>query len=135
MLPDQDKYGGWPDSGEYDVTEIAGNDPTQGYYTAHWGGSGGNCGHPCGGGQSTIADSSADFHTYALDWEPSGITWYVDGKQVAKVTDSGAVQTHPFYIIANFSVGGSWGPLNGAPDGSTPFPSSMDIDYLRVWQH
>jgi len=135
QLPDQDKYGGWPDSGEYDVVEIAGNKPNYAYWTAHWGGSGGECGHPCGGGEGSIADASAGFHTYALDWEPDSLTWYVDGVQKAKVTDKGGIQTHPFYIIANFSVGGDWGPLQGAPDGSTPFPTSMDIDYLRVWQH
>jgi beta-glucanase (GH16 family) len=134
-LPDQDVYGGWPNSGEYDVVEIAGNNPSYAYFTAHWAGGSSECGHPCGGGESSIADASADFHTYALDWETTGITWYVDGKKVAEETRSGAIQNHPFYVIANFSVGGDWGPLQGAPDSSTPFPTSMDIDYLRVWQH
>lgn len=136
MLPDQDKNGPWPDSGEYDVVEIAGNDPTKGHFTAHWGPNGsGDCGHPCTPQEETISDASADYHTYGFDWQPDGLTWYVDGKQVGnKITDPNAIRNHPFYIIANFSVGGSWPPLNGAPDSSTVFPASMDIDYLRVWQ-
>ncbi len=136
MLPDQDKYGAWPDSGEYDVVEIPGNTPTEYHFTSHWGPNGsGICGHPCTPQQATIADSSADYHTYGFDWEPDGLTWYVDGQKMGnKVTDPGAIKQTPFYIIANFSVGGDWGPLHGAPDATTKFPASMDIDYLRVWQ-
>lgn len=135
MLPDQGKYGAWPGSGEYDVFEIPGNDPTEYHFTAHWAGNG-VCGHACTPQQATIPDSSAGFHTYGLDWEPSGLTWYFDGKKMGNtVNDAGSVKNTPFYIIANFSVGGSWGPLQGGTDGSTPFPASMDIDYLRVWQH
>jgi beta-glucanase (GH16 family)/lysophospholipase L1-like esterase len=136
MLPDQEANGAWPDSGEYDVVEIAGNDPTKGYFTSHWGPNGsGTCGHPCTPQEATIADASAGFHTYGFDWEEDGLTWYVDGKQIGeKITDPAAIRNTPFYIIANFSVGGTWPPLNGAPDASTPFPASMDIDYLRVWQ-
>lgn len=134
-LPDQKIYGAWPGSGEYDNFEIPGNNPTEYHFTAHWGGSGGQCGHPCSPQMATISDASATYHTYGLDWEPNGLTWYVDGKKMGNtVTDSAAIQNHPFYIIANFSVGGSWGPLNGGPDASTPFPAEMDIDYLRVWQ-
>lgn len=136
MLPDQKTYGGWPDSGEYDVVEIAGNDPTIGHFTAHWGPDGsGTCGHPCTPQEETIADASTGFHTYGFDWEADGLTWYVDGKQMGnKITDQVEIRNTPFYIIANFSVGGTWPPLNGGPDASTPFPSQVDIEYLRVWQ-
>jgi beta-glucanase (GH16 family) len=134
-LPDQNKYGPWPGSGEYDNFEIPGNNPTDYHFTAHWGGTGGACGHPCSPQEATIPDASAAYHTFGLDWEPTGLTWYVDGKKMGNtITDAGAIQNHPFYIIANLSVGGNWGPLNGAPDASTPFPAEMDIDYLRVWQ-
>lgn len=136
MLPDQDKYGPWPDSGEYDVVEVAGNDPTKYHFTSHWGPNGsGICGHPCTPQVATVVDMSAGYHTYGFEWQPDGLTWYFDGQKMGnKITDPGAIKQTPFYIIANFSVGGSWPPLNGAPDGSTKFPASMDIDYLRVWQ-
>ncbi len=134
-LPDQKKYGTWPGSGEYDNFEIPGNNPSEYHFSVHWSGSGGKCGHPCSSQVATISDASATYHTFGLDWEPNGLSWYVDGKKMGNtVTDPAAIQNHPFYIIANLSVGGSWPPLNGAPDASTPFPSEMDIDYLRVWQ-
>jgi hypothetical protein len=131
-----EQHGGWPDSGEFDVFEIPGNDPTEYHFTAHWGGTGGECGHPCSAQQAVISDAAENWHTYGLDWEPDGLTWYVDGKKMGEtITDPAAVKNYPFYIIANFSVGGDWGPLRGGTDGSTPFPASMDIDWLRVYQH
>ncbi|MCK9923869.1 glycoside hydrolase family 16 protein [Frankia sp. AgPm24] len=126
---------GWPDTGEMDVFEIPGNNPTEYHFTAHWGGGGGECNHPCSPQQATISDASAGWHVFGLDWEPDGLTWYVDGvKRGHTVSDPGAVKNTPFYVIANFSVGGTWGPLGGGVDASTPFPASMDIDYLRVYQ-
>jgi beta-glucanase (GH16 family) len=35
------------------------------------------------------------------------------------------------YLLANLAVGGTW---PGDPDASTPFPASMIIDHIRVWQ-
>ena len=35
------------------------------------------------------------------------------------------------YVLANLAVGGDW---PGYPDDSTPFPSYLDIDYIRVYQ-
>jgi beta-glucanase (GH16 family) len=35
------------------------------------------------------------------------------------------------YVILNLAVGGDWA---GSPNSSTPFPSTMKVDYVRVWQ-
>jgi len=127
---------GWPDTGEFDVFEIPGNDPTDFHFTAHWGGNGGDCGHPCSAQTATIPDASTNWHTFGLDWEATGLTWYVDGQKVGRtITDPAAIKNTPFFIIANFSVGGTWAPLKGGVDANTPFPASMDIDWLRVYQH
>jgi hypothetical protein len=37
-----------------------------------------------------------------------------------------------FYIILNLAVGGNFG---GNPDGSTVFPQSMEVDYVRVYNN
>ncbi len=137
-LPEQQQQGGkaWPDTGEYDVFEIPGNDPGDYHFTAHWGGAGGGCGHPCSPQVATISNAATNWHVYGLDWEPTGLTWYLDGQKMGNtITTPAAIKNYPFYIIANLSVGGSWGPLKGGITGSTPFPASMDIDYLNVWQH
>jgi beta-glucanase (GH16 family) len=76
-----------------------------------------------------------DYHVYAVEWQPGGIVWSVDSAVYATVTRSdvsGAwVFDHPFFIILNVAVGGSW---PGSPDGTTVFPQTMLVDYVRVYQ-
>jgi beta-glucanase (GH16 family) len=81
------------------------------------------------GSEWTGPNFSAGWHTFAVDWEPGSLTWYVDG--VARFHTSNKVTSKPQYLVANLAVGGGW---PGNPDATTPFPSSLQIDYIRVWQ-
>jgi beta-glucanase (GH16 family) len=74
-------------------------------------------------------DYSQDYHTYAVDWQPDHIIWYIDGVERARATN--AIPNEPMYIIVNLAVGGLW-PRN--PDQSTRFPAYYDVDYIRVYQ-
>jgi beta-glucanase (GH16 family) len=76
-------------------------------------------------------DFSAGWHTFAIDWEPSSLTWYVDGVARWQWTGGGIPQ-EPMYLILNLAVGGNW---PGPPDATTSFPAYLDVDYVRVWQH
>ena len=80
--------------------------------------------------QAVGPDYSQDFHTYAVQWEPGLITWYVDG-QVTNTYSSGNVSSEEMYLLVNLAIGGWW---PGDPDGSTPFPARMTIDYIRAYQ-
>jgi beta-glucanase (GH16 family) len=40
------------------------------------------------------------------------------------------VYDHPFYLLLNVAVGGQW---PGSPDGTTTFPQTMTVDYVRVY--
>ena len=77
------------------------------------------------------------YHVYAVDWEPDRIAFYMDGHCYCTRTRAslpkGApwVFDHPFFIILNNAVGGSW---PGAPDQTTRFPQETRVDYVRVWQ-
>ncbi len=81
-------------------------------------------------------DFSAGFHTFGLDWEPTGLTWYVDG--IARFTSTqnlppGSLIPGNMFVIANLSIGRP-GSYPGAPNGLTVFPQNLDIDYIRVYQ-
>jgi beta-glucanase (GH16 family) len=41
------------------------------------------------------------------------------------------VFNHPFYIILNLAVGGDY---VGAPNASTTFPQTMQVDWVRVYR-
>jgi len=128
----------WPYNGEVDIMEILGKDTFTGYSTLHApmynGGNGYGQSYKAAGG----ADLSADFHTYAADWDSKGIRFYLDNtlvfnasKDTVENTKGAWIYDHPFYVILNLAVGGDW---PGAVDATTPFPSQMLVDYVRVYQ-
>lgn len=64
----------------------------------------------------TVADASDSFHTYAVEIEPSKITWTIDNKAVFaydKTSNNPDVwpfgKGNQFYIILNLAMGGSGG--------------------------
>ncbi|MET8827207.1 family 16 glycosylhydrolase [Streptomyces sp. NPDC004610] len=125
---------GWPNSGEIDVMENVGFEPSTVHGTLHgpgYSGSGGiGAAYSLPGGQA-FADA---FHTFAVDWSPNAITWSVDGNvyQTRTPADLGGRQwvfNKPFFLILNFAVGGYW---PGDPNGSSVFPQQMVVDHVTV---
>ncbi|MFJ4715901.1 family 16 glycosylhydrolase [Streptomyces sp. NPDC088785] len=134
MLGDDIGSVGWPNSGEIDVMENVGFEPSTVHGTIHgpgYSGSGGiGAAYSLPNGQA-FAD---DFHTFAVDWSPNEIRWSVDGTvyQTRTPADVGGNQwvfEKPFFVILNLAVGGYW---PGDPDGSTQFPQQLVVDYVRV---
>jgi hypothetical protein len=111
-------------NGELDVLEVLGNDPSRAYFTVHRHGS--QDGHEWAG-----PDFSQDFHTFAVDWQPDHVAWYVDGIERARTTDPSLICPEAMYPILNLAIGGDWG---GASNATTPVRAAMDVDYIRVWQ-
>jgi beta-glucanase (GH16 family) len=75
------------------------------------------------------------FHTYATEWEPGVLRWYIDGRLVWR-RDRGTtawfdeVFDKPYNLRLNVQVGGWLGP----PDATTAFPADFRVDHVRVWQ-
>ena len=128
---------GWPACGEIDIMENIGREPGTVHGTLHGPGYSGAQGvgapYALPAGQR-FADS---FHTFAVEWEPQAIRWYVDGRlyQTRAPDDLPAgsrwVFDRPFFLLLNVAVGGNW---PGAPDTSTTFPQAMLVDYVRVYR-
>ncbi|MGE3821189.1 MAG: family 16 glycosylhydrolase, partial [Isosphaeraceae bacterium] len=79
----------------------------------------------------TEFDLSADWHTYGLDWRADRLSWYFDGVEVARYTVAAEIVAEPMYLILNLDVGGAWaGPVSV----NTPSRSSLQVDYVKVWQ-
>jgi beta-glucanase (GH16 family) len=74
-------------------------------------------------------DLSAGYHTYGLSWQPNLVVYYVDGQEVNRITGD-LVPTQPMYVMANVAIGEGF----RAPNSTTTFPNTMDIDYIRVYQ-
>ena len=122
--------------GEIDIVESVNIADTV-YGTIHYGGEWPDNTHS-GGSYADGTDFSEDFHTYAIEWEPAEIRWYVDGILYNTETswwssgdDFPAPFDQRFHFLLNTAVGGNW---PGSPDGSTVLPQQMVVDYVRVYQ-
>ncbi|MCP8937534.1 family 16 glycosylhydrolase [Alsobacter sp. SYSU M60028] len=120
----------WADGGrstEIDIFEALGQTPNYLYQTVHWNdGTGDQMDKTV---RATVADLSAGFHTYGMNWTPDTITFYLDGVQMGQMKTP-AVMSTDMYVVANLAVGG-W---PGLPDSTTHWPAEYKIDYIHVYQ-
>ena len=126
---------GWPNCGEIDIMEFRGQSLYESTGALHGPGySGGNSLYSARASQSSLA---AVFHTYAVEWSPTSIKWFVDGDMYMERTPASIPANttwafdHEFFMILNVAVGGSF---LGNPDASTVFPQEMQVDYVRVYE-
>jgi beta-glucanase (GH16 family) len=119
----------WPWCGEIDVTELVGSMPNSVLGYSH-----GPVTYGGGRGNTTILeeDWSKQYHTYAIDWLPDQLIWYVDGQVygVVNKTDRDWVYDHEFYVILNLAMGGNLGG-NIDPNQNS---SVMKVDWVRFSQ-
>lgn len=134
---DQDIYDGqgWPGSGEIDIMESSVNlwGSNNVYGTLHC--TAGSGGSPVFTKESTVTFSDGNFHKYAVDWDDDHIDWYYDDVKVFTYNPASYEQApwpfkQEFYIILNLAVGGNLG--GEVPEDFTS--STMEVDYVRVWQ-
>jgi len=65
-----------------------------------------------------------DWHTYAVEWSPTRMIWYIDGKPIRTVMNHGIIDFAR--IIFNIAI-----PLDCLPNTSN-FTDYMYIDYVKV---
>jgi beta-glucanase (GH16 family) len=146
MMPQDSAYGGWAASGEIDIMENKGSDPTTVLGTIHYGGAYPNQTQSFGPAYTfPNGGSVTNFHTYLLDWSSNSISWSVDG-QVYETQTSWWSSSNPtntsirnpfpapfnqtFYLIMNLAVGGNF---DGNPTNTAIFPGEMQVDHVRVY--
>jgi len=127
---------GWPACGEVDIMELVGGtgqDNTV-YATLHWDNNGE---HASYGESYTLPNGifADDFHLFSVEWDSQKIVAFMDDTQYYQIniTPEQLSEFHQnFFIILNLAVGGTW---PGPPDGTTEFPQTMKVDYVRVYQY
>ncbi len=118
--------GAWPP--EIDVLEIP-SARTQHHYYYHYTNSSGA--QASFGTSNSGPDKSAAFHTYGVEWGPTYMKFYFDGKLLNSYTGhTECNQGIDMYIIINLAVGG-WA---GDPPAGAVFPCYYMCDWVRVWK-
>lgn len=150
MLPEEWKYGGWPDSGEIDIMEANGGSEYGTSCALHYSVSKGSDTYQTGYNnmkkRGEEPSSITEFHVYKLDWQEDVISFYVDDRLILEIPErtwsSGTVNKDEnplapfdqnFHILLNMAVGGNY-VKNVEPDAD--FESAdMVVDYVRVYTY
>jgi beta-glucanase (GH16 family) len=128
---DINKGNRWPGCGEIDIMEGKGRLPswTSGAFHCSAGGPAGNYTLPSGAPNFHDA-----FHKFAIEWSQDTIRWYADSANFLTMTKN-QIPTAPinknYFFLINVAVGGGF---DGNSDGTTIFPESLIVDYVRVYQ-
>jgi beta-glucanase (GH16 family) len=129
-----DQRRNWPFVGEIDVMEHLGREPDLILGTVHGPGYAGALGLTKWNRRPyDIAD---EFRTYAVEWEPDGITWFYEGEPYFRVVPDDLhgrewVFDADFFLIVNLALGGGYpGPIGL----DVEFPVELYVDHVRVYQ-
>ncbi len=136
MLSSDNKYGGWPKSGEIDIMEQVGSNPDTVLSTIHTE----KYNHikkTQRGKRMGLATATTDFHVYTLEWEENELRSFVDGKLYftfdnEKTGFEAWPFDQPFHLILNLAIGGGLGGQHGIDNNL--FPHTLEVDYVRVYQ-
>jgi len=127
----------WPNSGEIDIMEHVGFDMgiihgtvhNKAYYWKNF---------EQRKGSVEVADASDAFHTYAIEWTPDELRFFVDDTHYFSYQNEGDgwqgwPYDHAYHLILNLAVGGMWGRAGG-PIDDLIFPQQLQVDYVRIYR-
>jgi len=134
MLPTENIYGGWPESGEIDIMEYVGHNPGRVHSSVH------NATYhqdlPPQQTSSFYVGDVDSWHVYSMIWRRDKITFYVDDEEIMVYDNlETGFELWPFdqefHLLLNLAIGGTWGGT------VTPeiFPVEFIIDYVKVYQN
>jgi beta-glucanase (GH16 family) len=132
----------WPACGEQDVLERVNTATTPDWNEGSVHGTGFIGTHLGTRYNFPSGQTAAAWHTYGMIWSKGSVAYYVDDPAHPYITYAapslsglnGAVW--PFdngqanFILINLAVGGYW---PGRPNSTTPFPSQLLVDYVRIY--
>jgi len=138
MMPQEQKYGYWPKSGEIDIMEHVGRDLDRLFLCLH--------SETHNHSKDThyyeefyLEGLSDDFHTFSMDWNESYISYIFDNMEIARFCkgQDGYDPSHKgwpfdenFYLIMNLAIGGKFG---GEVDNDC-FPQEFIVKDIKIYQ-
>lgn len=126
----------WMLSSEYEnlkpelfIMENDGSRPNSLFHNYNYTDSDGNLRSP-GQWEVTSTEFSDGFHKVGVVWSPQELLFYINDVPRYRIVGEN-VGNQDMYLILSLAIGGIW---PGAPDGTTPVPSELLVDYVRVYE-
>ena len=125
LWPDSEQF---PDDGEIDITEVPSENRDRSHMIVHFAGPG-DSDKVYG---SYAEDDFSQWHTFAVDWLPDRLVFYVDGVERFRVTDRNIIPKKPMHLCIQFDQGPKKDWI-AAPDATTPKSFALQVDWVRVY--
>lgn len=140
MLPNTNKYGSWPNSGEIDIMEARGRVPKETSCAVHMASL--NNSHTYSTGRNILSEdnSISEYHVYSFVWEKNDMRFLCDDVEYYRLRgnalrnymgEEGQPFDTDFYLLFNLAVGGHFD--NYVLPKEKTLPASMEVDYVRWW--
>ncbi len=134
MLPQSEKYGWWPRSGEIDILETNGHETHTNYGTVHfmqW-----DTHQFAGKPVHSDGDITKEFHLYTIVWDENSIKWFLDDilfneHFIKEPLDGRKPFNEDFFFIISAGVGSDF---SGKQIEDKILPQTFEVDYLRVYK-
>ena len=141
MLGENISTAGWPECGEIDILEYVSYQPNTVHFNLHSKANNHLADTNISSGPVELETAEEEFHKYGILWTPTKLSCYLDEPENVTVTFDRPADFNqdnwpfdkPFYFLLNVAVGGDWGGKEGVEDSI--FPSTMEVDYVRVYQN
>ena len=141
---------GWPSCGEIDIMEMGWRDAARDGVVnrwlssaAHWESGGGHVFYDRAYDRQRAEATglNEDYHLFSMDWTPSAITTYLDGREIwamdIDAENCGDCEAfhQPHFMILNLAVGGSYTGRLTEDLITAPLPAEMKVDYVRIYDN
>jgi len=126
LWPDSERF---PDDGEIDIMEVPSETRDRAHFIVHFSRGGDHNDHVYG---SYAEDDFSQWHTFAIDWLPDRLVFYVDGVERFRVTDRNIIPKTPMHMCMQFDQGPKKDWIS-APDATTPASFAMQVDWVRIY--
>lgn len=121
----------WPTDGEVDLFEIPKSDRQSVFQVVH-------NGVRDNTGENKVLMDATQWHTYAVEWTPTRLVYYIDNKAEWTVTKSLLVPSSGnlnMTIQMDPGTAKQCGRWFECPDGSTPAETVLHVDWVKVWKY
>ena len=119
----------WPTAGEIDISETYSSYPNLSvpflHYSADAYGS-----QPGVNTAWTCSASRGVWNTYTLEWTPTRIEIFVNGKSCLVNTSGDPAFQKPYIVALTQAMGAAGNEY----DGRAPLPATTNVDYVKVWK-
>lgn len=119
---------GYPSSGqEFDIGEQRGSFPDQTFFNHLWQHTPAKLENAL---DVMVSPFDGEWHTWAAEWDLSGVTFYIDGTAYHTCTNVPSRRRMGLQLDCRTSHI-IWA---GEPSGTSQYPMALDVDYVGVWQ-